>query len=184
MNKILSIINRLRFILRQTALGTLGFLVVAAPIAFVTLIRAGKTQAAWFTLSEVEGPALPCLLFYLNFFFAGNIHKKCHNCKKGCGNLKPGNVVCQINHNISSSFSSAKIARFQNIIAPSILKVNTAKSLVTGIAAIKTTTRFEQTAEKTFNCAEVMVNISKSVSALFLFVNLKSLEFYNGYETF
>ena len=63
----------------------------------------------------------------------------------------------KINHNYSIN-SSAWTAKYHAIIALTKFSVNTSESLVTSIAASQTTTKFEHIAEKTFNCALLIVN--------------------------
>lgn len=108
---------------------------------------------------------------FFNRFFRGNVHKKCHNCKKSGSDLESRYIICQVNHNNSSSFISAKTLSLQKIIAPSRLNINTLKSLVKGIATKNTATRFEQTAENTFSWAVVMLNTYPTLTRKILPVN-------------
>lgn len=62
------------------------------------------------------------------------------------------NCRCQINHNYSPENSSALEAIYQPRIAQTKFAVNVKKSLVTNEAIIQTTTKLEDTADKTFNC--------------------------------
>lgn len=109
---------------------------------------------------------------FFNGLFSSNIHQKNNNQKQSSSNLESGNIICQINHNNSSSFSSVKTPTFQHIIAPKILNINTLISLVIGIAAKNTTTKFELTAENIFNWELVIVNINNTLARIKYHVNL------------
>lgn len=87
--------------------------------------------------------------------------------------LCQSNLLCQINHKISSEVSSAQTAILQEIIAAIIFIVHTNGLKVAKIAKNHAAKRFELMAEITFNWAGLIVNIFRNLPTFIGFVNGK-----------
>lgn len=109
---------------------------------------------------------------FMGFFSNKPNQNQCNNTQKS-GYLSLSNLCSEINH-IPSKTPSVKTASLQNIIAATILKINTKRSLVANIAKNQAATKLEQIEENTFNWALVIVNINSTLAGIKYAVN-KSL---------